>query len=202
MIPARTRKRTSDVVHTRAPPPPSISRAHVDYNYPQVITTHTTVFQWALTAIWPLYSAKLVFPFPVEENRTEIAKGRDRDRDRKKEETSGDRWLILDSTSPTLNPLFYRNPLIPAYRHPRTCLFLQFARRPTIRFLGSFGYRISVRLRRSSLDPGRPKRPANAFPGNDREDHLHLPRIIPLSLISFPLRPNELNMHGAFIYYL
>lgn len=123
-----------------APPPPSISRAHVDYNYPQVITTHTTVFQWALTAVWPLYSAKLVFPFPVEENRTEIAKGRDRDGGRKKEETSGDRWLILDSASPTLTPFLpsvkpLRSPLTTVH-HPRTCLFLQFARRPTIRFPG------------------------------------------------------------------
>ena len=48
VIALRTRKRTSDVVRQ---PPPSISCAHVDYNYPRVITTHTTVFQRPLTAV-------------------------------------------------------------------------------------------------------------------------------------------------------
>jgi hypothetical protein len=105
VIPARTRKRTSDVVYIQpaTPPPPAISRAHVDYNYLQVITTHTAVFQWALTAVRPLYSAKLVFPFPVEESRTEIAKARGR---REKGGTSGDHWLVLDPTSsPASHPL-------------------------------------------------------------------------------------------------
>lgn len=50
--------------------PPSITRAHVDYNYPRVITAHTTVFQRPLTAVRPPYSAKLVFPFSVEERGT------------------------------------------------------------------------------------------------------------------------------------
>lgn len=72
-------------------------------------------------------------------------------------------------------------------------------------FLGSFGYRISVRLRRSGLDPGRPKRPANAFPGE-------WPRGPPTPasynsafsyLISSTLSEQvRLNMHGVFIYYL
>lgn len=72
-------------------------------------------------------------------------------------------------------------------------------------FLGSFGYRISVRLRRSGLDPGRPKRPANAFPGE-------WPRGPPTPalynsafsyLISSTLSERVwLNMRGQFIYYL
>lgn len=74
-------------------------------------------------------------------------------------------------------------------------------------FLGSFGYRISVRLGRSGLDPGRPKRPANAFPGE-------WPRGPPTpasynSAFSYPISSAlsgrvRLNMHGAraFIYYL
>lgn len=83
VIPARTRKTHIGRGAHRGPRyPPSISRAHVDYNYPQVITTHTIVFQWALTAVRPLYSAKLVFPFPVEESRTEIARGKARERER------------------------------------------------------------------------------------------------------------------------
>ena len=106
-LPTRTHKRTSDVVHTGAPPPPSISRAHVDYNYPQVITTHTTVFQWALTAVRPLYSAKLVFPFPVEENRREIARGEGTETETEKRKrlpaTAG--WSSIQR--PPSSPLFY-----------------------------------------------------------------------------------------------
>lgn len=184
-----------------APPPSSISRAHVDYNYPQVITTHTTVFQWALTAIRPLYSAKLVFPFSVEENRTEIAKGRDRDGDRKKEETSGDRWLILDSTSPALTPFLPSvtpsSPLTAIHGRVYFCNLLEDRQ---LDFLGSFGYRISARLRRSGLDSGRPKRSANTFPGE-------WPRGPPTPasynsafsyLISSKLSERvRLNMHGA-----
>lgn len=78
---------------------------------------------------------------------------------------------------------------------PRTCLFLQFARRPTIRFpASSFGYRISVRLahggenRAPSLPPSlsrprsiRGRRGPNGRRKNDdgmgRGDHLHLPRV-------------------------
>ena len=44
--------------------PLSISWVHIDYNYLQVITTHTSIlYHRALTAVQPPYSAKLVFPF-------------------------------------------------------------------------------------------------------------------------------------------
>lgn len=72
-------------------------------------------------------------------------------------------------------------------------------------FLGSFGYRISVRLERSGLDPGRPKRPANAFPGE-------WPRGPPTpasynSAFSYPISSAlservRLNMHGSRVYLL
>ena len=69
------------------------------------------------------------------ESKGDRERGRDRDGGRKKEETSGDRWLVPRFNVPRPHPLFYlvqlRHP-----RHPRTCLFLQFARRPTIRFPG------------------------------------------------------------------
>lgn len=91
----------------RAPPPPSISRAHVDYNYPQVITTHTTVFQWALTAVRPLYSAKLVFPFPVEENRRRRSQkeGTEMETEKRKRLPATAGWSSIQR--PPLSSLFY-----------------------------------------------------------------------------------------------
>lgn len=140
------------------------------------------------------------------ESKTEIAKGRDRDGDRKKEETSGDRWLVLDSTSPALIPFLPSvTPSSPLTAIRGRVYFCNLLEDRQLDFLGSFGYRISVRLRRSGLDPGRPKRPANAFPGE-------WPRGPPTPasynsafsyLISSTLSERvRLNMHGAFIYYL
>jgi len=137
----------------------------------------------------------------VEENRREIARGRDRDEDRKKEETSGDHWLVLDSTPPP--PILI--PFLPSVTpsSPLTAIrgrvyFCNLLEDRQLDFLGSFGYRISVRLRRSGLDPGRPKRPANAFPGE-------WPRGPPTpasynSAFSYLISSERvrLNMHGAY----
>lgn len=101
---------------------------------------------------------------------------------------------------PSVNPL--PSPLTAIRERVYFCNLLEDRQ---LDFLGSFGYRISVRLRRSGLDPGRPKRPANVFPGE-------WPRGPPTPasynsafsyLISSTLSERVwLNMHGAFIYYL
>lgn len=142
----------------------------------------------------------------MEENRREIARGKDRDGDRKKDETSGDRWLVLDQRSPGLPPFLPSvTPSSPLTAIRGRVYFCNLLEDRQLDFLGSFGYRISVRLRRSGLDPGRPKRPANAFPGE-------WPRGPPTPalynsafsyLISSTLSERVwLNMRGQFIYYL
>lgn len=77
-------------------------------------------------------------------------------------------------------------------RRPQTCLFLQFARRPTIRFPGVVRLPYKCKAREIRPRSAGPNGPQIRSRGNSRGDHLHLPRIIPLSLISFlPHRPNE-----------
>jgi hypothetical protein len=93
------------------PPPPlppllSISRAHVDYNYPQVITTHTTVFQWAPTAVRPPYSAKLVFPFPPCGPEGRDGEGRAR-RGKAKGDGKKEELPAASGRSSIPHPLFY-----------------------------------------------------------------------------------------------
>lgn len=120
-------------------PPLSISRAHVYYNYLQVITTHTTVFQWVLTAVRPLYSAKLVFPFPVEKRAEEterIVSGREKEKETEKRRNFrrplvGPRFnapRVLSYPLTTLSPNSFvprsPRPYRRTYRRSRTCLFL------------------------------------------------------------------------------
>lgn len=138
-------------------PPLSISLAHVDYNYLQVITTHTTVFQWVLTAVRPLYSAKLVFPFPVEESRTEIVRGREKEKETEKRRNFRRPLVGPRFNAPRVLTLFH---LILWLFHPRSLptvihgrvYFCNLLEDQQLDFLGSFGYRISARLPRSGLD--------------------------------------------------
>lgn len=158
-------------------PPLSISRAHVYYNYLQVITTHTTVFQWVLTAVRPLYSAKLVFPFPVEK-RAEDGEDREwkgkREGDGKKEElpaTAG--WSSIQRSSCPLLPFSTLSPnsFVPRSDRPLSYLssfhgrvyFCNLLEDQQLDFLGSFGYRISARLARDQASIERPERTARKY---------------------------------------
>jgi len=166
------------------PPDPllSISRAHVDYNYPQVITTHTTVFQWALTAVRPPYSAKLVFPFPPCGPAGQRGGGRSRETRegegrRKKGGTSGGQRSLLDPSPPFLSDLAAPLPPLPTLLpsltshcpSPRTLVagvrgrvyFFNLPEDRQLDFLGSFGYRINVRLIGIVCREGRGGRPGS-----------------------------------------
>jgi len=130
-----------------------------------------------------------------------IPRGRELNGDRESERETGKRRhfrrpLVLHPTSSPALTLFSPYPFIPARYLPDRVrgrvYFCNLLEDRQLDFQGSFGYRISVRLARSDLDP--PVQTARQIHsrGNGRGDHLHLPRIIPLSLTSFlPRRPNE-----------
>lgn len=112
--------------------------------------------------------------------------------------------MVLDSTLPALIPFLPNvTPLSPFTAAIRgRVYFCNLLEDRQLDFLGSFGYRISVRLPRSGPRSGDPNGPQIRSWGNGRGDHLHLPRIIPLFLLSHFFRAVRLNMHGECIYDL